>query len=280
MSTPIAAIVTASSSRSSVRLNAYVSNEKKGQAKGERFVAQSGVNGCLPPFEERQFRDNRKHWGKNGERVVERRGKRCREGRYVQAYHVIESFARDGVGAFNPENPDDWERAHGIGETLAKKIAGPHRMATVTTQIDGQSGCIHNHIVIDSIDKTTGRSFDSSNVQHSRLAAAHDELLASLGYRQVNKLDKGLRSLEKGELREEGRHAQWQAAYDNGESATGDEPYSTAVLRRRIEDTLADTSVTSFDTFIDAARVHGVDVRERGSKGGITYTMLRRSGNG
>ena len=58
------------------------------------------------------------------------------EGQFVQAYHVIQSFARDGEGALDPNNPDDWEKAHELGRALAREVAGKTRLATVTTQID------------------------------------------------------------------------------------------------------------------------------------------------
>ncbi|MCI1831421.1 MAG: relaxase/mobilization nuclease domain-containing protein [Bifidobacterium sp.] len=276
MSTPIAAVVLASPSRKSVRLNTYVSTEKEGQKKGDRFVARSGLNGCIPEFAERQMRDNRKRWGKDAERVVTRNGRKYREGQFVQAYHVIQSFARDGEGALDPNNPDDWEKAHELGMALAKELAGKSRLATVTTQIDGKTGCLHNHIVIDSIEKTTGRSFQSWNVKHTVLAKAHDELLASLGYEQRNTLGKGREVVEKSELRALAKHQAWEALRVPGEAFAEDEPFSVAVLKSRVREALADGTFTTFDEFAEIAGQHGVQADERGQKHrGITYTMLR-----
>jgi hypothetical protein len=276
VSTPIAAVVLASPSRKSVRLNTYVSTEKEGQKKGDRFVARSGLNGCIPEFAERQMRDNRKRWGKDAERVVTRNGRKYREGQFVQAYHVIQSFARDGEGALDPNNPDDWEKAHELGMALAKELAGKSRLATVTTQIDGKTGCLHNHIVIDSIEKTTGRSFQSWNVKHTVLAKAHDELLASLGYEQRNTLGKGREVVEKSELRALAKHQAWEALRVPGEAFAEDEPFSVAVLKSRVREALADGTFTTFDEFAEIAGQHGVQADERGQKHrGITYTMLR-----
>lgn len=280
MRAPIAAVVLASPSRTSAALHAYVSTEKKGQRKGDRFVAQSGLNGCIPEFAERQFRDNRKHFNKNGTRkkiVRHAHGEtEVTEGQFVQAYHVIQSFARDGEGALDPNNPDDWERAHELGMALAREVAGKTRLATVTTQIDGKTGCLHNHIVIDSIEKTTGRSFDSAHVKHTVLAKAHDELLASLGYEQRNTLGKGREVVEKSELRALAKHQAWEAARVPGEPFAEDEPFSVAVLKSRIREALADGTFTTFDEFAEVAGQHGVQADERGQKHrGITYTMLR-----
>lgn len=280
MMAPIAAVVLASPSRTSAALHAYVSTEKKGQKKGDRFVAQSGLNGCIPEFAERQFRDNRKRFNKNGTRkktVRHAHGEtEVTEGQFVQAYHVIQSFARDGEGSLDPSKPDDWERAHELGVALAKKLAGKTRLATVTTQIDGKTGCLHNHIVIDSVEKTTGRSFDSANVKHTVLAKAHDELLASLGYEQRNTLGKGREVVEKSELRALAKHQAWEASRVPGEPFEEDEPFSVAVLKSRVREALADGSFTTFDEFAEVAGQHGVQADERGQKHrGITYTMLR-----
>lgn len=276
MTEPIAAVVLSSSSRRSHALNAYVSTEKAGQAEGERFVAASGINGCIPELAEKQMRDNRKRWGKNGTRVVDGPTGKITEGQYVQAYHVIQSFARDGLGALDPDDPNDWEKAHELGVQLARDVAGKTRLATVYTQIDGNSGCVHNHIVIDSIEKTTGRSFDSSNVNHKILVERHDRMLAENGYEQVNEYPqegttKSAEKVEKSELRGLAKHQQWEAG-DRKEP----EPFSVAVLKSRIRSALADDSFTTFDEFVDVANDHDVEVEQRGESGrGITYAMQR-----
>ncbi len=159
---------------------------------------------------------------------------------------------------------------------LASEVAGKSRLATVTTQIDGKTGCLHNHIVIDSIEKTTGRSFQSWNVKHKNLAQAHDELLASLGYEQRNTLGKGKEVVEKSELRALAKHQAWEASRVPGEPFAEDEPFSVAVLKSRVREALADGTFTTFDEFAEVAGQHGVQADERGQKHrGITYTMLR-----
>lgn len=277
MATPIAAVVLASPSRKSVRLNTYVSTEKEGQKKGDRFVAQSGVNGCIPEFAERQFRDNRKRWGKNGERTVMRSGRKFVEGQFVQAYHVIQSFARDDVGKLDPTNPDDWETAHELGVALARRVAGKGRMATVTTQIDGKSGCLHNHIVIDSIDKLTGRSFDSANVKHKLLAATNDEVLKDAGFEQVNTLTNGAEKIEKSELRALAKHVAWQA-----DPTSSPEPFSVAVMKDRVFDAMNYPETVDWDSFVDLCEKMGVEVRRSTARDGrgISYRMLRLDQSG
>lgn len=99
-------MVVTSSTRNSAALIGYVLNDKKDQ-RGERYVVATGVNGALVDRAEAQFRDVRKRHGKD------------RAGQYVQAYHVIQAFAK-GPGALEPDNPDDWLKAHELGRALAK----------------------------------------------------------------------------------------------------------------------------------------------------------------
>lgn len=276
MTEPIASIVVASPTRSSIALDGYVNNEKEGQEKGDRNVAISGINGCIPEVAEKQRRDNRKRWGKNGTRTVRNGfGNLTTEGEYVQAYHVIRSHAREGLGALDPENPEDIATAHELDVAFARKLAGKNRYATVHTQIDGRTGCIHSHIVIDSIDKVTGKSFDSSHVKHKLLAATSDAQLAEAGYEQVNTLGRGAEKLEKSELRALAKYQSWEA-----DGRPGAEPFSVAVLKRRIRDALASESFTSWEGFEETALDLGVDVEQRGEKGrGISYAMLRDDGS-
>lgn len=271
------AVVMASPTRNSARLNRYVSSEKDGQEAGDRFVAASGINGCIPDFAEHQMRDNRKKFGKDGTRIVTRDGKQIAEGEFVQAYHVIESFSADEL---DPGNPDHWERAHELGVDLARKVAGENRLATVHTQIDGASGLLHNHLVIDSIDKTTGRSFNSAWVKHSELVKTHDEMLREQGFEQTVEYPEGpgtktTEKVEKSELRQLAKHKQWEA-----DGKQGKEPFSVAILKQRIREALAEETFTDFEEFADVADEHDVDVEQRGEGGrGISYGMVSQSEN-
>lgn len=279
---PLAAIVVSSPTRNSARLIAYVLTEKKGQTAGDRFVAASGINGAIPEFAEKQFRDNRKRWAKDGTRTVKVRSgtdattgeplyRDTIEGAYVQGYHVIQSFARDGEGALDPEDPEAWEEAHQLGQEFARELAGRGRRAIVITQIDGSTGCVHNHLVIDSIDRTTGKSFSSSNVKHSVLAGTHDALLTKHGYEQINERHStGWRLQEKSEQRGLEKHREWLVS-----GRSGVEPFSVAVLKDRIQAVLGDTSYADFDGYAEALAKVGVQVEKRGEKGrGLTYEML------
>lgn len=287
MAGKVAAIVVASPTRRSTALNQYVRKPKKGQ-RVDRFVASSGINGAMPAAVEVQMGRNRTHWGKDGTRTVTKdvggEEKSVTEGQYVQAYHVIQSFARDGEGSLDPEDPGEWERGHQIGVELARTVAGENRFAAVTTQIDGTTGCIHNHVVIDSVDKRTGRSFDSSHLKHKNLVKAHDGMLTDLGYQQVNpeyqpegtQAKKAKKTLEKSELRAYAAHENWDAG-----GRRGKEPFSVAVMRQRIEEALEETSFTTFEEFTQTARAYDLDVQQRGEGGrGISYGLYTLNENG
>lgn len=281
MAAPIAAIVVASPTRNASRLLAYALNKKKGQTT-DRFVAASGLNGAIPEVAAAQYRDNRKRHGKNGERQVQvpdgKGGMRTiTEGAYVQGYHLIQSFARDGEGALDPDDPEAWEKAHRLGRKFARRLAGDGRMAVVVTQIDGETGCIHNHIVLDSIDRQTGKSFASSNVKHKVLAQTHDEVLREAGYDQQNELQStAAERREPSEERARLRHEQWVA---NGRQ--GPEPFSVAVMKQRVREGMSDPRSVSFETCAEVLAERGVRVERRGEKGdGLTYEMVLSDGQG
>lgn len=283
---PIAAVVVASSTRNSAALIGYVLNDKKDQ-RGERYVVATGVNGALVGQAEAQFRDVRKKHGKD------------RAGQYVQAYHVIQAFAKDGPGALGPDDPDDWLKAHELGRALAK-LKAPGREAIVVTQRDGKTGCLHNHIVINSVERATGRSYNSAWVTHSRLVQEHDALLAEHGYVQRDDLrqaasdskeryERGEAAVVRGtgersnrELRDYAKWLEWDTqravAADLGEQFNTVEPFSQDVLTGRVQDAINDPSVSDWDTFVQAGARHGVRISKRGKKNTIRYGMVRTQG--
>jgi hypothetical protein len=278
-------IVVASASRSADALINYALHEKADQ-RGERYVMASGVGGLLVSVAKQQMRDVRKKWNKN------------KLGAYVHAYHVIESFAKDEL---DPDDPDSWMTAQDLGRALAEDRF-PGRQALIVTQRDGKTGCVHNHIVVNSIETKTGRSFDSSIVMHSRLVEAHERVLEAEGFKQRADLRQafadatdrrergepsGLRragSNESSELREFQRHILWEAEIDIADDlgmARNPEPFSSTVLKHSIEQTLADSAAVDWISLVEAGRRHGVDIEQRGQKGrGISYGMLREQPDG
>lgn len=279
------AIVTASATRTVDALINYALNDKPDQ-QGERYVMASGVGGLLVSVAKQQMRDVRKKWGKD------------KPGAFVHAYHVIESFAK---GELDPDDPDSWMTAQRLGRALAEDRF-PGRHVLVVTQRDGRSRCIHNHIIVSSIETKTGKSLNSSIVMHSRLVEAHERVLEAEGFEQRADLKQvfsdaterrergepsGLRradSTQRSELREFQRYILWEAnneiANDFGAPHTP-EPFSLTVLKSNIERTLADPTAVDWVSFVGVGRRHGVRIEQRGKKGrGISYGMLREQPDG
>lgn len=98
----------------------------------------------------------------------------------VQAYCLIQSFGRDEL---DPDDPESWAKAQELGRALAEDRF-PGHPALIATEINGRSGCVHNHIIVGAVHPETGKSIDSNIVTHSRLAIAHDRVLAANGLTQ------------------------------------------------------------------------------------------------
>ena len=278
-------VVVASASRSAHALISYALEDKPGQ-QGERYVMASSVGGLLVSVAKQQMRDVRKKWGKD------------KPGAFVQAYHVIQSFA---INELDPEDPDSWMTAQRLGRALAEDRF-PGRHVLIVTQRDGKTGCVHNHLVVNSIETKTGRSLDSSVVMHSRLVEAHERVLEAEGFEQRADLKQafsdakdrrergepsGLRradSTQQSELREFQRYILWEVENEVADelgAAHKPEPFSARALKSSIERTLADPTSTDWASFVEAGRRHRVHIEQRGKKGrGISYGMLREQPDG
>lgn len=278
-------VVVASSTRSAEALISYALDDKPDQ-QGERYVMASGVGGLLVSVAQHQMRDVRKKWGKD------------KPGAFVQAYHVIQSFAKDEL---DPEDPDAWMTAQDLGRALAEDRF-PGRHVLVVTQRDGQAGCLHNHLVVNSVETRTGRSLNSSIVSHARLVEAHERVLEEQGFEQRADLKQAFSDAterrERGEpsslrnarvsavseLREFHNHILWEVDCDLAEEFGGTrkkQPFSLTVLKHRIEVTLADPAAVDWDSFVELGRTRGVRIEQRGKKGrGISYGMLREEPDG
>jgi hypothetical protein len=188
-----------------------------------------------------------------------------------------------------------------LGRALAEDRF-PRRQVLVVTQRDGKTGCLHNHIVVNSVETRTGKSLNSSIVMHSRLVEAHERILEAEGFQQRADLKQafsdaserhergepsGLRRsrlTEQSELREFMRYVQWET-----ESAICDElglphetePFSVSALKGCIQQALDDPAAVDWTSFVDAGARYGVRIEQRGKKGrGISYGMMRAQSDG
>lgn len=68
-----------------------------------------------------------------------------------QVRRVVQSFSRKEL---NPDDPADIQLANEIGIEFAQR-AYPGHQAVVFTQIDGESGLIHNHVLVNNVNMET-----------------------------------------------------------------------------------------------------------------------------
>lgn len=119
---------------------------------------------------------------KNGDlvRMTYPNGDTVYEGKYVEAYSLVQSFGHDEL---DPDDPASWERAQELGRAFAGEYLKGHP-ALIATEVNGRSGCVHNHIILGAIHAETGKSIDSNLVTHSRMTIQHDRILAEHGFEQ------------------------------------------------------------------------------------------------
>jgi len=96
---------------------------------------------CDPSFAAAQFND-----------VTQDRRNHSSRSFTIESWMIFQSFA---VGEVEPGE------AHGIGVELAKRYLGDGHQYIVTTHVD--AGHVHNHIVFNSTNYMTFKSFDSRN---------------------------------------------------------------------------------------------------------------------
>lgn len=118
----------------------------------------------------------------NGDDVIARdsKGNTVYESKYVEAYSLVQSFGHDEL---DPDDPESWTRANELGRALAEdQFRG--RPVLVATEINGRSGCVHNHLIVGAVHVETGKSIDSNVVTHARLSIEHDRVLSEQGFVQ------------------------------------------------------------------------------------------------
>lgn len=99
----------------------------------------------------------------------------------VQGLHVIQTFRNDEL---NPKSEDDIQKANDAGNELARRLY-PNRQILVVTQIDGDSGLIHNHICVNQVDLLTGKSLANQQKNHFHVARENDRVLDDMGINNV-----------------------------------------------------------------------------------------------
>ncbi len=143
----------------------YITNARKTEE--QKYVF--GCN-CSPEFASLEFDQTRRKFEFNGKNL---------------AYHLIQSFA---PGETTPE------QAHEIGKKLCEKLLGNEYEYVLATHCDKDH--IHNHIIINSVNCLTGKSFSREHDQKpfpawKAIRQISDELCRENGLSVIKIPDKG-----------------------------------------------------------------------------------------
>jgi hypothetical protein len=128
----------------------YTANDMKTEQR--EFV--SGIN-CNEAHAADDFMTTKKHWDKTDGRIC---------------YHGYQSFAKGETTA---------ETAHIIGVELAKRIWGERFEVLVATHCN--TGCYHNHFVINSVSFLDGYKFYNSPADYQKMRDESDRLCIEYG---------------------------------------------------------------------------------------------------
>lgn len=128
----------------------YAADENK----TEKKIFVSAVN-CSAAFAKEQFDTVKKRFGKEGG---------------TAAFHAYQSFA---AGETSPQT------AHDIGVKMAKELWGDNFQVIVATHLN--TGCLHNHFVINSVSFKDGKRFHSTSDSYKRLRETSDRLCRERG---------------------------------------------------------------------------------------------------
>ena len=167
----------------------------------------------------------------------------------IQAHTIIQSFP---PGEVTPE------QANALGVELAKRVAPTYQVA-VYTHDDKEH--IHNHIIINSVDVETGKKFVNQKKTIYEVREKNDAICRENGLSVVEKKSAPIR-------------------YTLAEQALVDKEKVTwkDTVREAIEDSMQDTSVSSFDTLKDKLKnEYQIDMKMRGKT--ITYALKFNKGD-
>lgn len=316
------ATISSQSKRSIGGAKWYFTNNLQKRSEHREYVGISATNGALVGtfFEQMELSHERfgkdKHVGAfergkygtfarddKGNKIpkIDKKGRRVKEPKYVQYYSLVQGF---GLEELDPDDPDDWERAQELGRAVAEADIFDGHMALVVTEVGG-NGKLHNHILIDAVNKMTGKSLNSSKVTHHRLAKTHDRVLEKKDFKQREDMltlaaevearqvagEKGFsyrkvatqtrEVLSEVEERQDERHQVWvekaALARDRGEPLQV-EPFSVAELKLRAAKTLSDPRATSWDQLQSVARENHLTISKRGND--VTFGMMRQQADG
>lgn len=226
-----------------------------------RVLCQSGVN-CTP---------------KNGLKRMMDRVKRKqflqdlkpKPRKIVQAYTLIQSFD----ASFDYKNIDDVKKVNQLGQKLVGQVV-PDKMALVFTQADGTHHMLHNHIIVCSLSENL-KAMSGKQTNFRTWAKANDEVLKAEGLETlapVGKTTTAKEKLTRAEIAEMDKLSKNKDANGNPKQTRMEE------IKERIEQIEQDPNVIDFDSFVEVAKKHDLDVHVRRNKkgliNGLSYKLL------
>jgi len=201
-----------------------------------RAVAVGGTNGIDPFIAKEQFD------------VIRQLHHQTKETN--QVLRITQSFA---LNELDPKVKNDWQKANDLGVELAEKLYPSHQSA-VYTHLDGQKHVLHNHIIVNKVDLETGNKLREQRGQSVQRAREVNDWIASRENWHILEPPQERRTDTEKEL-----------IAKNEYSYMDD-------LRNRINQTLQDISVSSYETFKEVLADKGVNISERGET--LSYAFL------
>lgn len=228
-----------------------------------RVLCQSGVN-CTP---------------QNGLKLMMDRVKRKqflqdlkpKPRKIVQAYTLIQSFD----ASFDYKNIDDVKKVNQLGQKLVGQVV-PDKMALVFTQADGTHHMLHNHIIVCSLSENL-KAMSGKQTNFRTWAKANDEVLKAEGLETLAPVSKTTTAKEKLTRAE---IAEMNKLSKNKDAKGNPKPEKTRMeeIKEKIEQVEQDSSVIDFDSFVEVAKKHDLDVHVRRNKkglvNGLSYKLL------
>lgn len=192
----------------------------------------------------------------------------------VQAYTLIQSFD----ASFDYKNIDDVKKVNQLGQKLVGQVV-PDKMALVFTQADGTHHMLHNHIIVCSLSENL-KAMSGKQTNFRTWAKANDEVLKAEGLETLAPVSKTTTAKEKLTRAE---IAEMDKLSKNKDAKGNPAPRKTRMeeIKEKIEQIEQDPTVTSWDSFVEVAKKHNLDVHVRKNKkgliNGLSYKLLNTS---
>lgn len=192
----------------------------------------------------------------------------------VQGYTLIQSFDK----SFDYKNEADVQKVNELGQKLVEKVV-KNRMALVYTQADGTHHMLHNHIIVCSLASNL-KAMRAKQTRFKTWAKASDEVLQEAGLETLAPVSKTTTAKEKLTRAE---IAEMDKLSKNKDTKGNPKPEKTRMeeIKEKIEQIEQDPSVIDWNSFVEVAKKHDLDVHTRINKKGImtglSYKLLNTS---